>query len=202
MLLDIVILPPKSLREKIGKEIVRATYGLAKDYVTDNKKYIPHLSLFHLKTDNRGLGKVFAFVSKFVFGQRSFKVKNGRFGSPNGTGYLWYSFDLSPQLRKAQEVVRDYCGPLRTGVLPIRPLRPLSDFEKELRRKYGTSYLFERPGSTPHFSMTQLKSGEHARLVISKMRQQKINFLADTLAVGAVDMNGQVTKILKTFKLK
>lgn len=198
MLLDIVILPPKALREKIGKKLRKAVSGLEVDYLVDNVELIPHLTLFHLKTDSGGYKNTAAFVKRLVSSNKRFYVRGGRFESPKN-GYLWYRFALSPRLLALQAEVRNHCLILRTGVLPVRSSKKLDPLARRLRRKYGTQYLFER--SAPHFTMAQMRSSSDARKVIARMPKGMINFKAEKLAIAEINLNGQVTKILKTFKL-
>ena len=68
MLLDIVVLPPANIRQKVGQAILRATRGADCKYVVDNKKLIPHVSLFHIRTSQRRL-KLIEQQVKSVLGQ-------------------------------------------------------------------------------------------------------------------------------------
>ena len=66
MLYDIVIVPPKNLRHKIGQRVLSVTRGKPATFVVDNIRLIPHLSLFHVRTSKTQLAKLFHVVEQII----------------------------------------------------------------------------------------------------------------------------------------
>jgi len=201
MLLDVVILPPWMLRNRLGKKITRATSNSPCVFVVDNKKLIPHLSLFHIKTSKNRSDRLSRLIKEIVKEYHPFKIYSQGFKVQFGGKGGGFSLSKSRPLVSLHEEILNKCYHLRTGVMPW-PWSALSKLTKQkriYRRKYGTSYILKL--FHPHFTMVLLKNGGDSEKVARKMFKTKFVFLADTIAVCEVNFYHQVTKILKTFKL-
>lgn len=199
MLLDIVILPPQKLRRKIGKKIEVATKGLKPVFVVDNKKFIPHLSLFHVRTSKGRINKLEARIKEVLKEYRSIWLQSkGVELSKSGSGIIFYKVANPRELGRLRKQIFKACYPLRTGMMPwfISNRRPTNE-ELESRKKYGTHLKFH-----PHFTLTLLSDTKDVRTVARKIKSMKFKFLADTVAITEVNFWHQVKRIIKKFKLK
>ncbi|MBI4050791.1 MAG: 2'-5' RNA ligase family protein [Candidatus Doudnabacteria bacterium] len=199
MLLDIVILPPKVLRQRIGKKIKDATKDVKAVFVVNNKKLILHLSLFHIRTSKARLSRLSGIVKGIV---KKHKVMNMRSAgleiSKSGSGIVYVNVSYPLKLVRLREEVFNSCYPLRTGPMPwMIKSRPPTRQEKLARKKFGTYLKFH-----PHFTLAMFQNHRDAERVIERMGRIKFDFTADTVAVTEVNSWHQVTGIIKKFKLK
>ncbi len=198
MLLDIVILPPIRLRNRLGRLIRQAVNGYPNILVVDNKKLIPHISLFHLKVSPRDLPKIFKTIDQISKNYYSFKISS-RGLRVNGQN-IALRLSGPAILKKLHHEVLLKCYRLRSGTMPWTAKRKPTALERTYRKKYGSKHILKL--FAPHLTLAALKNDPDANLVSQKIKKIKFNFTADTLAIGQVNFWHQVTRILKKFKLK
>ncbi|MBI4054300.1 MAG: hypothetical protein HY397_03155 [Candidatus Doudnabacteria bacterium] len=199
MLLDIVILPPKGLREKIGRAVTRSVAGRPTVFVVDNKKLIPHLSLFHLRTSPARVSKVTTqvrIISKKHHTSRVRLLKVEIVGR-----FLGMTLSNNPKLKKLNREVVAKTRALRTGMMPWTSAGRPKLWEQKNRERYGTQHNI---GKTfrPHFTLAILKDHQAAAQATNQLKNLKFSFSAGTIAVCEVNWWHQVTRVIKTFKLK
>src|SRR3989338_8351103 len=84
MLLDIVILPPEKIRQKIGQAAQKAVGRVPHGLIVDNKKFIPHLSLFHIRLSVRRLQELYLALKTILRSYKPQKIrKTGLFATAN-----------------------------------------------------------------------------------------------------------------------
>lgn len=195
MLIDIVILPPEKLRRRIGERIKKETKGYSTSFIVDNKKFIPHLSLWHLKTSKNRLIKVEAELGKLVKNQKPIRINSSKFHitkMKNGISTEFFVRKSSPMASLRDKVFRRTYR-LKTGMVP--PFKPFGIWSgKALKeaKKYG------RPiGFGPHFTMAWLKNWEDALEVRKRMENMKFSFTAKEIYICRVNLWWQVDKIIK-----
>ncbi len=199
MLLDVVILPSAKLRRKLGRKIKKAVNSIPHVFVVDNKKLIPHLSLYHIRTTKVRFDKLVELVHEIIKSYKPFKLKSkGEQTFPSGIVY--YSIYKPAVLQRLHREVVDKCRILKTGPVPWNHARRPTKQETHYFKKYGSRLLLKF--FKPHFTMVKLKNLDNGTKVIRKMKLGKFGFLADTVAICEVNNWLQVTKILKTFKLR
>lgn len=198
MLLDIVILPPKKVRQKLGKKIIQATKGVSTALVVDNKKFIPHLSLFHIRTSRQKLEKELTTQLREL-------VKKVKPFMLHSTGMdiagNWFGIRMA-NLSKLKKLHLDVLGKsygLRTGKMPSTS-KTLLKIEKEYRKKYGSRHILKL--FRPHITLARFRNTDDIATVATKMSNLKIKFPADTIAITEVNFWYQVTRIIKKFKLR
>ncbi len=199
MWLDIVILPPSTLRQRMGKKIKHATKGLKTVFVVDNKKLIPHLSLFHIRTSKARLSRLSRIVKGTIKKYKRMKLRAaGLEISKSGSGIVYVNISCPLKLVRLHEEVFNSCYPLRTGPMPwvIKSRKPTSQ-EKLDRKKYGTHLKFH-----PHFTLAMFQNYRDGEKVIERMGRVKFDFTADTVTVTEVNFWHQVIRVIKKFKLK
>ena len=198
MLVDIVILPPNKIRNLVGQAIVKSVGNFKYVYIIDNKRLIPHISFFHINIDKRKLPIIFNIVKTHIKNYKPVKISSKNiFIDGNG---IWISFANHKSLINFNRKMVKYCAPLRDGMIPWIPKRLPTKLQKYNREKYGTHYCIGK-GFVPHFTMVKLKNDVVAEVVGQRMKNIKFSFLSSTIAVCQINKYGQVTKVLKTFKL-
>ncbi len=198
MLLDIVILPPNKIRNLVARAVVKSVGDFKYGYIIDNKKLIPHISFFHININKRKLPVLFNIVKTNVNDYKPVKLFSKNV-LVQGRG-VWIFLSNHESLIDFNHKMVKYCSPLRDGVIPWMSKRLPNKLEKFNRQKYGTHYNIGK-AFRPHFTMVKLRLASEARAVGKEMKTVKFSFLADTVAICQVNNYGQVTKVLKTFKL-
>ncbi|MDP4000898.1 MAG: L-threonylcarbamoyladenylate synthase [bacterium] len=200
MLLDIVILPPKNIRDKIGKLTKKYGFKYPNVFIVDNKKIIPYLSLFHINTSRSELQKIILVIKKIVKNHHAEKIHSIQFKVNKKNGIFEYVLSNNAGLRSLQKEVFLSIHPFKTGLMPApRPYRDVfltSKKQKQEHKKYG------RPmGFGPHFTLGMLKNPKNGKKIAQNMKFD-FEFLGNTVAITEVNKWWQVTKVLKVFKLK
>ncbi len=200
MLLDIVILPPRALGERLGKKVKEAVRGIPSIFAVDNKVLFLHLSLFHIKISKQRLGLLSDKIKEIMQNYKPFGIRSlGSYVFKKGN---WVSFELAKSktfMRLHKNIVLGSYR-LRTGTMPFTSKRKMTKLERVYRKKYGTQHIFRL--KKPHFTVAKFRSFEDARKAARKLEPGKFSFSADVVAIAEVNFWHQVIKILKTFKLK
>lgn len=131
MLVDIVILPPAKLREKLGKQITKATKGYPHIFVVDNKKFIPHVSLFHLRSSRDRLSRIFAIVQDIIkdYKLKSLKLTQFDVGEEQGRSWVGIGLSNSKGLIQLHKAIVDGSKDLRTSMMPFTSKRKATKLE-------------------------------------------------------------------------
>ena len=195
MLLDIVILPPQKLRQEIGKNIRIAVGSYPHVFLVDNKKLIPHLSLWHVNTSRDRIGDIEKESKQIVRNQKPIKINSDNFRYlEERKNNIEFTVKENRALASLREKVFKKVYPYKTGAMP--PFFGKWKPEKmEQVRKYGRPPEFH-----PHFTMGWLKHEEHSPDVVKRMKGVKFSFLANEIYICEVDEWWQVTKIIKKIK--
>ncbi len=199
MFLDIVILPPKKLREKIGRNIKKAANDFPYTFVVDNRKLIPHLSLFHIRTTKGRIPNLAQKIRPILATYRPFKIRKTGVDLHGGQT-VGFRLSRSQRLKRLHEEIVLRCYKLRMGAMPWPGLSELTALKKNYRRKYGSSHLLKL--FNPHITVGLFRNEKDAQRVATALKKIEFQFLTETIAITEVNFWHQVTKILKTFKLK
>jgi 2'-5' RNA ligase len=202
MLLDIVILPPKNTR----KLIATVTKKIAKKYPlrwrVDDRKLIPHITLFHILMKKSDLPKLYEKLERIT---RKHKQMNLSFTDVRPRSFaLGISVKNTPHLYNLHKEVVQNLNQYRTGVTAKKfffPIKASSSLERQYLKKYGKPRVLKL--FLPHITLCLLKDqskNEEAKKFAERFKLK--TFKADTIAIAEINGYFQVTKILKTFKLK
>jgi 2'-5' RNA ligase len=202
MLLDIVILPPKLTRSKVGKKIQSVAKKYPHLYIVDNVTLIPHLSLFHLRVSKTKLKKLERVVEAIVQKYKPFRLKSVRFVRYSKDTVLHFRISKPAILTELNREIAEKCRKFRDGELFIwYKNSPFSKLDRLYIKKYGSYWSVER-NFDPHLTMVRYKTPSDGAKMLKKMAKFRFNFSADTVALCEINKHGQVYKILKQFKLK
>jgi len=119
MLIDIVILPPKNIRRKIGAKMKKEIVDMPNFFVVDGVKLIPHISLWHMKTSKKKVDKIAQELKKIISEQKSIKIISSKFNtSKKHKGYLGFSIKKNKDLVSLREKVVQKIYSYKTGIMP------------------------------------------------------------------------------------
>ena len=203
MLIDIVILPPKSFRKKFGKLGLNLKHRFPAFYAVDNKNLIPHLSLFHIRTNK--VERVTKALPGRLADYKSFAIYPTRFTFHNiGNSYLIGGLEIknTRALQVLHEAAVHGLHKFKSGAA-FKPQKFYSQKQRYYRTRYGGNpHMLEFYG--PHLTLARLKIlNPRQKSDLNKLLKVKFGaFKADVVAVAETDKNHQVIKILKQFKLK
>ncbi len=207
MLIDIVLLPPKSLGDKIGKQIKEAVKGVSYFYIVDNIKLTPHISLFHFRASKNKLKLIIREVAEIAKNYKLVSIKSIASESyRKDHRIISLKLEKTGMLKTLNRKVVKECNFLRDGELFFwykdkKKIKELSELDKKYIKKYGTYWSVER-NFNPHITLVRLKDVGDSLSVLKKMKKFKFNFPANTMAICEINKFGQVVKILKKFRLK
>ena len=203
MLLDIVILPPKEIRSRIGLQMKKEVGNSLNYFVVDNKKLIPHLSLWHLRTSEKRLPKIIGGLKQVVKNQKPIKISSSGFRDLGKfKGCVTFRVKNNKSMEVLQDKVFKNIYHHKTGMMPSFALfLRLQSTKKKLKevKKYGRELGFH-----PHFTMGWLKNKKDVLKIVKNMQKVKFNFLAKEIYICEIDKWWQVKRIIKkvSFPLK
>ena len=196
MLLDIVILPPAKLRNKLGTLAQQLGKTYPARYVVDNKKLIPHVSLYHFRTGPSRLRNIEQAVKMVLKTTSVFKL------SGKMVEYGRYSIGLKVNkpmaLLSLKKAILASCSPLRTGMMPNMFKRKMTKEVKQALKDYGT--VGTVLNYHPHITLLANFNGKLHHKKWIKI-SYPIDFYADNVAIAEVNNWYQVTRIIKRFKV-
>lgn len=194
MLVDIVILPPAGLRQRIGKRIKKEITGHPATFVVDNEKLIPHLSLWHLRMSAKRIPGMAERLKGVVKQQKPVRIVSTRFTAlTKEEGIVEFSVKNNRNLSLLQQRVFREVHSLKTGMMPQFKIFGLWR-GKTLR----DAQRFGRPLSfAPHFTMGLLRDKGDASRVAAAMKKARFHFVAGEIFICEVNRWWQVTRIIK-----
>ncbi|MFH1112038.1 MAG: hypothetical protein V1712_03130 [Patescibacteria group bacterium] len=197
MLLDIVILPSAKLRKRLGNIALKANRICKSSCLVDNRKLIPHCSLFHINTSAARIPKLYKIVRQLATLYSAVQLKaKGCYMSEE----KWLDFPLIGygSLKKFRTNIIMSCATMCTGMMPPWGHRSLTNQEKLMRAKYGVSnnpYIYR-----PHITIGRFNP-KCIGLVNKYLQKIKFSFKANNIAICQVNKNWQVTRMIKQFKV-
>ena len=196
MLLDIVILPPPHIRKRVGEISKKIGKKYKLTWAVDNKKLIPHISLYHLSIAPNSLTEIFSGLQKLSL---FFKPTVLTYIPPRFYGKsIWVGFNRTKALRKMSRRMVYTFLKFQSGSLGFIPSTKL---EVQYLNKYGSPFIFQN--FWPHVTIGKVKSLTDKHQILDCLVKNKLSsFKCDTIALTETNKNHQVTKILKIFKLK
>ncbi len=200
MLLDIVILPPAKLRQRIGRAVLQATHGVACKFVIDNKKLTPHVSLFHIRTSKSRLPELSKAVAGALSHHKAF-ILSAQGVEVHAGDTVGVKLSNPQSFRQLHRAVVLKCYHLRTGVMPWTPVRPPTKLERYFHKRYGTQHVFRL--KTPHVTLVvRIENKADVQQVAKRLKKiMRFSFTTNEIAICEVNWNHQVTRILKRFRV-
>jgi len=198
MKLDIVLLPPEAVCNKIGQTMRRLKRNTPFNFIVDNLRLKPHISLLHLKADKRSLGKILLAAGRLAATNKKIKMPTPHFHK--GRKFLVAGFNASKQLYQLHEKIVKIISPFRNGVVDL-PFGEKIPLQKKYIKIYGVRTVLEFYKA--HITLGWVKKDEDMLKVFTECSHAKFKgFTASRLAVTLVNKNNQVIKVIKEFILK
>lgn len=197
MIIDIVLLPPKPVSEKIGRFVWQLSKKFKLKMAVDNRKLLPHISLLHLKIDRKKLSNVLkatADISKKHVGMAL------RFTQVfSDEDYFVYDIFKLSALEKLHEAVVQRVSKFKTGFSGVGRRSP-GKLEKLYIKNYGAGNILKY--FQPHITLGYVRHQKDLLSIAKKLSKLKsARFVANRLAVTQVNHRNQVFKVIKEFKL-
>ena len=119
MLIDIVILPHKKVRKKIGAKMKKEINNLSNYFVVDNIKIVPHLSLWHMKISQNRISKIAKELKEVTKGQKQITITSSEFHAiKKYKGCLEFTIKKNKDLAKLQQKIFQKIYNYKTGIMP------------------------------------------------------------------------------------
>jgi len=200
MLIDIVILPPKSIRRKIGTKIKKEIGNLPNFFIVDDIKLIPHLSLWHINTSKKEVGEIARKLQEITKEQKPIRITSSKFHAlKKFKGCLEFTTKKNKDLVKLQQKVFQNIFSYKTGIMPqfasFLKIKYSKEKQEEIK-KYGRSLKFG-----PHLTMGWLKKEKDISKVVKKMKKVKFSFPVKEIYICEIDNWWQVKRIIKKINI-
>ncbi len=199
MLIDIIVLPPANIRKNIAGLNKNLKENFAFKWTVDNKKLIPHISLFHINIKKSKLGEIMSKTSEVLKRvsplEISFTAADGRYP------YIGIKTDKTDTLFNLHKKVIDNLKIFRVKAMPFIH-KPKTFLDNQYAKKYGVIEVLTK--FNPHITMGSVKNEDDFTKVLDKINSNREilqNFTADTVALAEIDKYWQVKKIIKKLKL-
>jgi len=200
MYYDVVILPPPKIRERIGRAVRASSRGRRSVYLVDNRRLIPHVSIFHIRTSKIGIAKIASAIERLVRVYQPITIHSRGISARSSRG-MWLKLSNTKTLERLHGEVVGKCKTFKTGAMPWpHPERKPSKMEALYCKRYGSHHVLKY--FKPHFTLAKFITREDVDAAAKKLRKFQCAFIADTIALCRVDCHYQVTSILKTFRLR
>lgn len=197
MFIDIVILPPYELRGVIQKSAPKIKKLSGVSFVVDNRKLLPHLSLFHLNILPSKLPLVIKALKQVLENQNLVKVTGLKKNTT--TQFFDYTVKNSKPLQNLHERVVLGLKEFRKG--PMWAKFYIAPDRSSFMKNYGAPGVMEN--FRPHITLGGIRGKVNIEELILNIAEPKPgSFLGTQVAVTKVNGYWQVLKILQTIKLK
>lgn len=195
MRLHIVILPPKSSRNKLGRIGAKLSKEHKLIFGVDNKKLLSHITIFGLRAQKNKLPKILKSVQEIAKSNNPFRLEL------KGTGGLYGYFDFgvvkNPPLYKLHKEI----------VMAVSVFRDKSAVRGELKglqakyyKQYGARFILSL--FRPHITVGRTMNSSEQKKIKQNLVAPERYFVANGIAVTQIDSQSQVTKVLGEFKFK
>ena len=201
MRLNIVLLPPSNVRIKVGSLAINLQKKYPLKLVVDNKKFIPHITMFqfHVREDSlKQVNERLEIVSKT---QKPLIIKSkGSGGSVRAFATFDYNLERTGPLASLHKKIIENFALFRT-----KDTKSLSNsmslWEKKNLKRNGMPKILKL--FRPHITIGVLKDPSNLERVASAVKKYPLSaFDASKIALTRINQYGQVYKILKIFKFK
>ena len=167
-------------------------------YIVDNKKLFHHISLFHLNASKKNLPRIIIESDKLLKELRGIKILSKKIIADGTSPTL--EFSRPTKLVQVKDEVIKTLAPLRQDVMPYISKKSPSPLRQRYRRQFGVHYNIGRY-FRPHITLAKLKNKSDSRMIAKRLGAFKFNFVITNVAVAQVNNYGQVTRIIKKFRI-
>ena len=197
MLLDIVLLPPYSLRERIGRSVRRAASDSASVFLVDNAKLVPHVSLWHLRTSKSVIPRLVIELRRALGKQNPVTVY-----SMHPTVSKKYPDTFEFEIKKNNPLVslqgKVFTTVYRYKTGPMPPFyKPWAGVARKQAEKYGKPLGFR-----PHITLGLLRNLSDVPWVVQGLAKTKFSFRAREIYVCEVNRWWQVVRVIEKVRFR
>lgn len=200
-----VVLIPNVGLSRLSLKIAKEISGLDKTYyILDDKKYLPHITLYNAEYPKEEVDRVYTTIKNFFSDKKSFSLKFLEFRSTKG--WVGMEFVRTVQVYNLHKRIVALLNPLRRNFFSEKHRLELREFTNEKRNneiKYG--YDGAMSFYRPHLSLLRYKDPKIGEKAARNYNKKAIHVPSSKVAIAAIcesGKNGTVVKIIKKFRLK
>ncbi|MDP3986478.1 MAG: hypothetical protein U1C53_00785 [Candidatus Veblenbacteria bacterium] len=197
MLLDIVVLPPAKERRRLGALAQRLSQDYPARYIVDNKKLIPHVSLYHFRTSQKRLKDVEQVMRMIVTKTGQFRIAG--VALTKGQYSIGLKLQNPPALKRLNKAVLLHCASLRTGSMPNIFSEKMTKQVKQALKDYGT--VGTVINYEPHITLLANFKSSRVKQKRGAIGNFRVGFSVNELAITEVNCWYQVTRVIKRFRV-
>ncbi|OGG58854.1 hypothetical protein A2765_00540 [Candidatus Kaiserbacteria bacterium RIFCSPHIGHO2_01_FULL_56_24] len=198
MRIDIVLLPSKKVSDALGGISASLHRKIPMVFCVDNKKLLPHVSLYHLNVRQQQLNSLSNTVSKLAHKRKAIPVRIT--GSTKGKNWFSLNINKPRALTLLHTDVVKTCKKFHDG--PMRWPTPITTRqERAYVKKYGAPNVLKN--FSPHFTLGWTKREKDLKRIVDELKKMESRELdIQRIAIAEVDVHCQVFRIIKELKLK
>lgn len=195
---DVVLIPEQEVADSAIK-LSAELKVLDTHFVLDNKNFFPHISLYMLQLNERGLKETLDFLSTVAVKNKILEAKVFNYHYEND--YLDIEYIKSKDFITLQKQIINGLNPIRDG-LRERDKERLADATGETREnilKYGyrsVGNLFN-----PHLTFTRFKNNQES-VIKTLPPKETFNSIYPSLGLFEMGDNGTCVKRVSTWELQ
>jgi 2'-5' RNA ligase len=172
----LAVIPPAGVSKEIGALGKSVVKRFPHQFVVDNQKLFPHITLFKIDMEKSDYGKLRKVVKDAVKRESRFNVRVNKFGMPAG-GWLDLQVVRSGNLTKLRRRL-------------IQAITAANWGDVSVKQKYR-----------PHITLTRFNSDEVVQTAVKRKPQPSFTFAVNKIGL-CLSRQTQVYKIIETIKLK
>lgn len=207
--INVIILPDEETEQKARELGTSLRDKFNSFYTLENKKYIPHATIYQAQYPTKNYGKIKAELEEITEGLSPFSVYISQY--LNHYNYIWWNISPEQKLREVHYKILNFLSPLREGLLYSHIKKDFSGYseggkfteeESENAKKYGAvivAKLFQ-----PHITLGKLNldyevQDEKIQKILPK---SEMTFEVKEICIGKMGNYGTVLEIIERFPFK
>lgn len=197
--LNIVILPPREIREAAIEMSRKLKEGFQTELTLNGLNSLPHMTLYQARFPENALEAVSAYLREIARKTSPFEVSLG--GMSSFYRSVWWDVQPSSDITHLSKSIIYQLNPLREGLTV--------GFWKGGKWNMSETFSIENYGSVvigdsfrPHVTITTLRDQRDVRPALDSMRPKVVKFVSESMHLALLGDMGRVTQVLEEFPFK
>lgn len=193
--LNIILLPDEQTRNK-AIELSRNLSNKVPTYFSLNPQNpLPHMTIYQALFPSKNQEKVKDIIKKITSQYEPLEIAMDQFVANVVNEFVWWNSLKTDSFENIQnEIIRE-TNPLREGLIAegLKTYKVTPE-QKDQIEKYGAILTH------PHITITRLKDAKYGQRTLEILgHPQKLQFKAESIALGYLGEHGTVTGIIESF---